>query len=184
MEDDSGLDELLASLASWSGDERAVEAAESRARGRWLSQQAGEAATMAGVLLDLAEHRAEVLIATDGRVHRGRLRAVGADAALLEHDPGGVTLIALDAIRTFEPAPAHRQLASSGSRSTSARWSLASVLDALAAERTDVSVELRGGNVVTGSLHGVGADVLAVRVEGRPARRLHIPLRAVASCRL
>ena len=181
---DGGIDDLLSSLSRWAGDQRAAEAAAARAREHWLRQQSGEASTLSGLLVDLAEARAEILIGTDGRVHQGQLRAAGQDVVVLEHSSGAVTLIAVQAVRTLQLAPPLVGGGPSGSRSPAARLSLAGMLDALAAEHTPVRIELMGGKMVTGSLQGVGADLMTVRVNGQPGRLLHIPLRAVASCGL
>lgn len=182
--EDGAIDELLSSLSRWAGDQRAADAAAGRAREHWLRQQAGEASTLTGTLIDLAEQRAEVVVATQGRLHQGSVRAVGHDVVVLEHASGAVTLIALAAVQTIQLAPPQTGAEPSGSRSPAAGLSLAGLLDALAAERTEVRIELRGGNVVTGALRSVGADVMTIRVEGRPARSLQIPLDAVASCSL
>jgi hypothetical protein len=182
--EEARFDELLSSLARWAGDQRAAEAASARAREHWLRQQVGEASTVAGMLVDLAEQHAEVIVSTDTRVHRGALRAVGRDVVVLEQVSGTVTLVAIDAIRTLEPAPAHTGPDPTGSRSPAAGLSLAGVLDALAAAESTIRVELQGGKLITGSLRSIGEDVMTVRIEGRPARSLQIPLRAVASCSL
>jgi hypothetical protein len=69
-----------ARLERWAADARIEAAARRRARERWLRQQAEEEATLAGVLIDLGEHGAEVVVHTrTGRVHRGLIGVVGAD---------------------------------------------------------------------------------------------------------
>jgi len=178
------MDGLLSSLTRWAGDQRATEAASSRARERWLRQQAGEAATLGGILVDLVEHRAEVVIGTQGRTHRGHLRGVGRDVAVLETASGAVTLVAMDAIRTLQVAPVDAGQDWSGSRAPAGKLSLAGLLDALAADQSTVRLELGDGTMVTGSLRGVGADVVTILTEGRPGRTIHVPLRAIASCGL
>ena len=182
--EDADVEGLLASLSRWAGDQRAAEAASARARERWLRQQAGEEATFTGVLVDLAERQAAVVIRTDTHGHIGRLRGIGHDVAVLDGASGALTLVALGAVRSVQLAPPADDRDTSGSRSPTGRLSLAGLLAALAADRASVRVELLGGQMVTGSLQGVGADVLSVRVEGEPDRTVHVPLHAVASCRL
>jgi hypothetical protein len=180
--EETDIDGLLASLSRWAGDQRAADAASGRAREHSLRQQAGEAATLAGVLVDLTERQAEVIIGTEGRVHQGSLRGVGKDVAVLENASGAVTLVAMEAIRTLQLAPPAAGLDWSGSRPPAGRLSLAGLLDALAADQAPVRVELRDGKMVTGSLRSIGVDVVTIRVEGQPGRTVHIPLRAIASC--
>jgi hypothetical protein len=183
------VDRLLASLGRWAGDQRAAEAAAARARERWLRQQAGEAATVEGVLVDLAERQAAVVVQTDGRTHVGRLRGTGRDVLVLDGESGAITLVALDAIRTIglAPAPSAEEpadRASPGDRSPTGRLSMAGLLAALAADRAPVHLELRGGKRVTGTLRNVGADVLSMRLEGKPPRTVHVPIEAIIWCSL
>ena len=88
-------DDLTADLARWLAEARVDEAAASRARETSLRQQAGEEATLAGVLLDLAERGTR-------RAHRGERRpappgdgrAVADDFCALRTDHGTDVLVA------------------------------------------------------------------------------------------
>ena len=51
-------------LERWAADARARDAADSRVKERWLRAQAEEDATIAGVLLAMAERREMVVVAT------------------------------------------------------------------------------------------------------------------------
>ncbi|OWY58644.1 hypothetical protein B7486_78855, partial [cyanobacterium TDX16] len=50
----------------------------------------------------------------------------------------------------------------------------------LSAERPPVLVRLRSGATVEGELHSMGRDVATLVVDGRPRRRGHVSLAAVA----
>src|SRR5688500_9679971 len=92
---DLGGPDLLARLSTWAASVAADAAASSRARERWLRAAADEEATFGGVLLDLAERGAPVVVAgRAGRRHRGVVRAVGADFCLLRSADGGEVLLA------------------------------------------------------------------------------------------
>ncbi|MBA2283054.1 MAG: hypothetical protein H0W25_17730, partial [Acidimicrobiia bacterium] len=54
--------DLLARLAAWAAAARVDEAAAARSRERWLRQAADEGASFTGVLLDLAERGAPVVV--------------------------------------------------------------------------------------------------------------------------
>src|SRR5262249_37759242 len=74
---------LLGELRRWAADQEVAHLARSRSRARWLRQQAAESATLAGLLLDLAERRATVTIDAAGWAHTGRVRAVSTGLCLL-----------------------------------------------------------------------------------------------------
>jgi hypothetical protein len=190
--DSDGWDDLLTALAGWAADERAASAARSRTRRRWLSRQATETATLAGVLLDLSERRADVTIDTVGSRHRGRLVAVATELCVLRTADGGAALVAL-------PAVTHLTTGSTGSngsitsitsitpigdRTPPLELDLAYALTALAADRPAVCLELLGGNRVAGTLHSVGTDLVSVQVDGPPPETALIALDAVVACLL
>ena len=82
-----GTDEFWAELTRWAASERASAAAADRARGRALADQSAATATLAGVLVDLAEQGAPVAIGLKGdRVLRGRVVGVGRDALFMDLD--------------------------------------------------------------------------------------------------
>ena len=186
MEDppEPGIDELLASLSRWAVDQRATEAAAARARERWLRQQAGEAATFEGLLVDLAERQAAVVVQGGDRAHVGRLRGVGRDVAVLEGVAGAVTLLAVNAITSIQLAPPETGPPASGCRPATTRLSLGVALAALSAERSTVQLGLRGGQAITGTLLAVGDDVASIRPLAGRAATLYVPIEAITWCAL
>src|SRR5215204_2134370 len=89
----------IGDLERWAADARAREAADTRVRERWLRAQAEEEASMAGVLLALAERREVVVITTaTGRRHRGAVVGVGLDFVAVEAEAGPITLVALSGL--------------------------------------------------------------------------------------
>jgi hypothetical protein len=176
---------LVARLERWAAEARVTEAAATRARERWLRQQAGEGATVAGTLVDLAEREATVVVATrHGRRHRGRVTAVAADFVVLAPDAGGVVLVALDAVTSFgEAGPAASR--PPGDRPAAVDVTLAVALAGLAGERPAVAVVPSGAaEAVRGDLVGAGVDVVTVRPDGAPRTLVHVPVAAVAEVAL
>ena len=87
----NGGGDLTGDLARWLAEARVDEAAASRAREQSLRQQAGEEATLAGVLLDLAERGGAVVVdVAGGRRQRATVRAVAEDFCALRTDQGEV----------------------------------------------------------------------------------------------
>lgn len=185
-----------ARLERWAADARIEAAARRRARERWLRQQAEEEATLAGVLIDLGEHGAEVVVHTrPGRVHRGRVGVVGADFVALSpaswasgsggraggrradgDGAGGAggeeeVLLTLDSLTSVRMQAGARLV--TGDRPLTSRLSLAEVIVGLAAERERVVLVLAdAGESVVGTLHSVGQDMVVVRLaDGRAGAR-------------
>lgn len=160
-------------LERWAADARAREAADARVRERWLRAQAAEGASMAGVLLDLAERRETVVVATmAGRRHRGVVTGVGEDFVAMQAPSGTITLVALAGlgdVRVAERAagPRPRVAANTGDRpgrgALGAR--LADVLAQAAGGRPRILVQTGPASVV-GDLRAVGVDVLTVQTDG------------------
>jgi hypothetical protein len=158
-------DILLAAFARWAAEQRVGAAAESRSRERWLRQQAAEAATLVGTLVDLAEQRADVAIVVGARTVSGRLIGVGRDGCIVAEPSGGATVVPLarlDAVRVAGRRPGTGE--ATGERSTAGRWGVADALATLAAERSAVRLGLRGGETLSGVLVAVGEDVLTVQL--------------------
>ena len=160
-------------LERWAADARAREAADARVRERWLRAQAAEGGSMAGVLLDLAERRETVVVATmPGRRHRGVVTGVGEDFVAIQAPSGTITLVALSGlgdVRVADRAPGSgsRVAATTGDRpgggALGAR--LADVLAQAAGGRPRVLVQTGAASVV-GDLRAVGLDVLTVQTDG------------------
>ena len=179
------VDRLLADLARWSGDRAADEAAAARSRERWLRQQAAEDARFAGVLVDLAERALPVTVATTaGPVVRGRLAAVASDFVAVvpsgEGAGGRATLVQLGAVAWVRPEPGRRGGEAAAERAAPGQGTLAAALARLADDRPRVTVTTAGGAALTGELRSVGADVVTLRMDGRPPPTAYLPLAAVA----
>jgi len=160
---------MLDDIERWVADARADEAAGERVRERWLRQQAEEGGTFAGVLVDLAERGATVTVTvTGGRRHLGRIVAVGADFVGLRGDSGRLVLLALGAVARVRPAPPVRRVAGEPrpGPEAAAGVTLVDVLAQAVDGRPRVSMYL-GDDHLVGELRSVGADVLAVSVDGQ-----------------
>jgi hypothetical protein len=178
--DGEAWDELLSALAGWSADERVREAARSRARRGSLGRQAAEAATLAGVLLDLAERRAEVTITTVGGRHAGQLVAAATGVCLVRTAAREAALIALPAVTHITTG----QVLAIGERTPPLELDLPGALAALAADRPSVRLELLGGERVEGVLDTVGIDLVSLHAHGEPRQTALIALDAVSACLL
>jgi len=174
-------DGIVADLTRWLAAERADAAAVGRARERWLRQQAAEEALFAGVLLDLAERSAVVVVqGVAGRTHRGQVRAVGEDFVAIRTEKSDVVL-PYDAITTVRPQGDPPQGAD---RARALDIGLAEAASALAADRPRVLVVARDGTGTAGDLRSAGRDVLVVQVSTEAGGWAYIPLASVAEINL
>lgn len=175
------VDALLADVARWTADARSEEAARSRARERWLRQQAEEDARFAGLALDLAERATALAVrTTSGRTLHGRFSAVARDFCVLHADGGTAVLLTFAAVAAVRPEPGARAGAAAGDRAAPLSLTLADLLAALAAERPRVRVVVEGGGeAVSGELWSVGADVATIRLEGDDRPVVYVRLEAV-----
>lgn len=173
-------DRFGAALERWAADARVTDAAERRARERWLARAAEEDATLVGVLTDLAERQVPVVVTScTGRRHQGTVSAIGTDFVAVRSAAGEQVLLAADTIRSVRTAP---QVGEAwGDRATRAGLDLLGVLAGLAAERERVLVvTTEGAEVVAGELRGMGRDVLVLRTDGQRDAVAYVPLGAVA----
>ena len=175
---------LAARLDVWLADARIEGSADSRARERWLHQAAEADATVAGVLLDLAERRAAVSVHTSGaRVHHGHIDVIGADFAALRTTGGAEVLVALTAITSVCTAPLVEPAV--GERVVTTELRLIDVLAQLAAERERVLVVSPDGrDAIAGELRSVGHDVIRLRTEADPPATAYVPAASVATVTL
>ncbi|MDQ1437326.1 MAG: hypothetical protein QOK43_955 [Acidimicrobiaceae bacterium] len=147
------MDELSDDLAAWEG-------AGARARERSLRRQAEQSATLAGVLLDLAERGSDVAVRVVGAagLRAGRISAVGTDFFVL--GPCYIPMAAVASVRASDGTTV------SGGRvvpqDSMVTLTLASALAELAEERPPVSIALDGGDAVQGELRAVGDGVLSI----------------------
>lgn len=174
---------LLRELERWAADARVRAAAEQRSRERWLRRQATEDATLTGVLTDLAERGASVVLATrSGRRHRGRIHALGVDFCALEGEAGRGQLVRLDAITTVRTLPSERVV--TGDRTVELSLRLADVLLGLAADRPSVLIGTDTDETARGELRAVGTDVVTIRGDGSPPATVYVPIDAVSEVAL
>jgi hypothetical protein len=168
--------DLVGDLTRWLAEQRADAAAAARARERWLRQAADEDALLSGVLLDLAERGATVVVqGTTGRTHRGQVRGVGEDFlalrtaqadVLLRHD--AVVAIRADGVPVGGSDRAH-----------ALDLGLGEAVAALAGERPRVLLVTRDGTGLAGELRSAGRDVLTLRLDDG-AGTVYVPLAALA----
>jgi len=175
------MDGLLEELRRWAADEGAARVARSRSRARWLRQQAAESATLAGVLLDLAERRAVVTVEASSRLHTGRLVAVSTGLCILEEIDDAdhqLALIALPAITMLVP-----RVEANGDRVPELQLDIAGALAGLAGDRPTICLELTSGKRVTGVLEAVGVDIVTLRVDHTGAVG-QLAINAISACLL
>jgi hypothetical protein len=171
-------DGLTVRLETWAAAARIDEAAMARGRERWLLQLAEDEATLGGVLLDLAERRATAALRTRvGRSHTGAIEVVGADFVAIRI-VSGVVLLPHASLTMVRPGPGARPVV--GDRVVPSEVRFVEVVRELAADREQVRVVVDGGEVVSGTLHSVGVDVLALRADGDPPTTVHVPVTAVS----
>jgi hypothetical protein len=179
-----------ADVERWAAEARVRDAADARLRERWLRRQAEEEATLGGLLLDLAERVAVVVVSTTGgRRHRGRLEAVGADFLALRTAGDRLTLVARAAVASLRPAGGEAMglRAAADDRvddpSTSVAVTLADVLAHEVEHRPRVHVHA-GATSVAGELRSVGADVMTLYADGDPPGPAYVNLPSVSEISL
>lgn len=172
--------DLVGRLAAWAAEALVDEAAAARSRERWLRQAAGEEASFAGVLIDLAERGSPVVAAgVGGRRHRGVVVAVGSDFVALRTPVGRDVLLAVAAIGALRPEGGAD--ASAGDRVVRVELDLAGALATLVPDRPRLFVVPRSGDDgVAGTLRAVGRDVVVLRTDAAPAATVYVPVAAVA----
>jgi hypothetical protein len=136
-----------------------------RIRERWLLQQATEQTALRGLLVDIARRAVPVTVRTaTGRTHRGMVVAVGADFCTVRAGRAPDVHLALRAVTTVGPRPGHRLSGpAAGARPEEADLQLHELLARAVADRPGVRCVLAdGGEGLTGTLEGVGVDVLVL----------------------
>jgi hypothetical protein len=175
--------DLLGRLERWLADARTDDEVAARVRTRWLSAQADEAATFAGVLVDLAEHRTAVVVTVaGGRQLRVTVLAVGRDFFVAAGRDGSQVLVALSWVRALRPDPTGA--APAGDRELVLDAELADAVATLAGDRPRVVVATGDGETIAGRLQTVGRDLVTLRLDGGAAPTVYLQLQAVASLAL
>jgi hypothetical protein len=175
--EDAAAGDLAARLAEWTADARASEAAAERARQRWLSQQAAEDVSLAGVLTVLAERRSPVVVTlATGRAVTGPVLAVGSDFCAVERSLIPFGALAFVRGPTVVGGIDAQQLGSLSFEAAVAR---------LVADRPVVSVELLGGSgPLRGELWAAAGGVVALRLDDAERSTAYAAASAIASLTL
>jgi hypothetical protein len=177
-------DDLVAAFGVWAADERAKDAATARSRRRWLEEEARASATFTGLLVDMAESEAPVVLGVGTERLSGRVMGVGLDFLVLEAAGGNPALVVLNAVSAIWPSPESKPSVATGDREPTLELSLAAALSLMAEQRLPVSLMLSGGHEVAGDLVAVGEDVLTVQISRQPKRLASAPLASLALCEL
>jgi hypothetical protein len=167
----------LAALHAWIAEGQVDEAARARARQRWLERQAAEEATLAGVLVDLAERGRPVLVTTRGG-HRlsGPVRAVGADFGVVRETRLGDVVFPIDRIGSIRAAPGDGLPA--GTTPVTFGLTFGAGVTELAADRPHVVVSA-AGETHRGTLASAGADVITVLLDAARRETVHVATSAI-----
>lgn len=172
-----GTDTLARSLERWAADAMVDEAVRQRTRQRWLRVQAEEEASVLGTLVDLAERARPVVLDVGQQRIRGAVVGIGADFLAVRSDRGQDVLVRTAAVEVVRAEPGERAVV--GDRAVLVEVALAAVVGPLAAERPDVVVRTRSGQVVRGELRSAGTDVVRLRADGDPPAPVWVPLEAI-----
>jgi hypothetical protein len=161
------------SVERWLAEVRVEEAARERSRLADLrALDAGEG-TLAGVLVDLAERGDVVVVALrTGRRHRGRVRLVGPDAAMLALDTGQWSVLRLRAIASVRTVTAGLVLGQGAPSSTSSFERLVTAV----VEPGDLVVVAVGQDAVSGRVDAAGDDLVVLHLAN--GERAYASLRA------
>lgn len=142
----------------WTAGLRTDEAADGRRRRAALAEHGAADATLAGVLGDLAERGAKVLVTTiAGSHHRGTVVEVATTWVALHTARAELVLLRTAHIATVDGAGSPAAIVAASSIRTTG---LAAMLDRFV--ELDMTIRC-GAVVVVGELRIVGADVAAVR---------------------
>ncbi len=86
-------------------------------------------------------------------------------------------LVRTDAVDVIRAEPGDRGVV--GDRAVLVEVTLAAVVGPLAADRPEVLVRTRSGQVVRGELRSAGTDVVRLRIDGDPPAPVWVPLAAI-----
>ncbi len=167
-------------LDAWLAESRFDASAQSRRLERSLAAQASEEASIGGVLRDLGERGASVVMTTvAGRQHRARIKAVGRDFVVVVglDGPRSEVVVAMHAIDVVR-VPIEAEVV--GDRADQLDVSLAEVLPTMAVDRPEVLVITFGGQAVRGELRSTGLDVARIRTDGEDRATAYVPVSSIA----
>lgn len=172
-----GGDGFALALERWAADVAVDDAARQRARQRWLRIQAEESTSLAGTLLDLAEHGRPVGLDVGHQLVRGRIVGLGVDFLAVRSDRDQHVLVRTAAVEVVRSEPGGPAV--TGDRTAVVDVGLAGVLGPVAAERPEALVRTGTGTVVRGELRAAGLDVIQLRVPGEPPTPAWVPIAAI-----
>lgn len=172
-----GTGDPMTALPTWIADGRVDEAVNARGRQRWLERQAAEEATLAGVLLDLAErHRPVTITTTGGHRLSGAVTAVGADFGALRDHRLGDALVPSSRIAIVRPAPGDGL--PTGDRRVSITRTFRDAMMELAPERPDCIVAV-GAEQLHGELRAASPELVALALDGDRRELVHVSVAAI-----
>jgi hypothetical protein len=158
-------------------DARVASAADERRRQEVAGLLASEEATVAGLLVGLAEAAQAVTVhGVGGRAHSGRVVLVGADVVGFV-TAAGTIWVRLAALTSVTPSGGPAAL---GGEGCATDVHLVDVLALLVDDRPEVALITMGGDVLIGMLEAVGVDVVGLR---QPTGPVYVPVGAIAEVR-
>lgn len=165
----------MAALTRFVGEGAVEHAARSRSRARWQHQLAIEEGTWRGLLCDLAETAAAIVIDTNlGRRLQGTVVAVGSDFVTVTTTAGGRVVLATRAISAIHLGPG--QSGPFGRAVAPNHTTLSELLAELAGEKPTLTWHLTERTSVMGQLVGVGRGFVHLRVEATPPTTSYLPI--------
>ena len=165
----------LVALSRFVGEGAVERAARARSRLRWQQQLAIDSGTWLGLLCDLAETVAPVIIDTTlGRRLSGTISAVGVDFVCVAPSAGGFVVLAGGAITAIQRTDGRR--APAGRAGAPNDVTLPEFLTELAIDRPTVTWHLNDHNTLTGQLVGVGQGFVHLRVDATPPSTAYAPI--------
>lgn len=167
-----------AELVRLLGDERAADAARTRARERDLRAAALTDATLPGVLLDAAERGDRVAVRTvSGRALQGHIVLVAQDGIVLD-GPLGTSYLPFTGIASFRRPQTRAVIEPTGDRPPPRQATITALLAELAPDRPRVAVAVIGeAALVAGELRAASSDVVTITLPEGP---LYVAARQVS----
>jgi len=157
------------------------DAVAARGRERDRRGRAVEVATWQGTMRDLAEREEHVVVRTAGDlVHRGVLLAVGIDHVALRLANATTVLLAADTLRSVRPEPGSVAPVAMGDRERSQDRTLVEALARVLEDEPELVLGLRETvDPVSGTIVGLGEDIVTVRMSGRGRPIVYLPVAAI-----
>ena len=165
----------LEALSRFVGEGAVERAARARSRLRWQQQLAIESGTWLGLLCDLADAGAPVIVDTTlGRRLAGTISVVGVDFVCVAPLGGGLVVLASGALTAVQRADG--RAAPAGRSAASNDLTLPEFLTTLAVDRPTVTWHLNDYNSLTGQLVAVGQGFVHLRVDATAPSTTYAPI--------